>query len=191
MFHSKIKNFSATIVTVKKIIVASKNPVKINATQKAFEKMFPDETFEIEGISADSGVSDQPMTEKETLQGAHNRCQEAQKLSPQADYWVGIEGGLENIDGEMEAFAWICIYAKDGQHGRGRTGSFFLPDKVTELINQGMELGEADDIVFQQNNSKQKSGSIGILTRDVIDRTQYYEPAVIMALIPFANPNLY
>lgn len=52
---------------MKKVIVASKNPVKINATQSAFEKMFPDEEFSFEGISVPSGVSDQPMSEDETL----------------------------------------------------------------------------------------------------------------------------
>jgi non-canonical (house-cleaning) NTP pyrophosphatase len=59
------------------------------------------------------------------------------------------------------------------------------------LIRQGKELGEADDIVFSQNNSKQANGAIGILTGDVIDRTSLYEHAVILALAPFKNLELY
>jgi non-canonical (house-cleaning) NTP pyrophosphatase len=59
------------------------------------------------------------------------------------------------------------------------------------LIQQGKELGEADDIVFNQSNSKQANGSIGILTGDVIDRTALYAHAVILALVPFKNPELY
>lgn len=54
-----------------------------------------------------------------------------------------------------------------------------------------MELGEADDLVFKQTNSKQGRGTVGTLTRDVIQRTEYYKPAVIFALIPFINPELY
>ena len=54
---------------MKKVIIASKNPVKINATKKAFEEVFNDH-FEFEGVSADSSVSDQPMSNKETLKGA-------------------------------------------------------------------------------------------------------------------------
>ena len=42
---------------MKKVIIASKNPVKINATKKAFEEVFNDH-FEYEGVSADSLVSD-------------------------------------------------------------------------------------------------------------------------------------
>ncbi|MEA2092741.1 MAG: DUF84 family protein, partial [Patescibacteria group bacterium] len=55
----------------------------------------------------------------------------------------------------------------------------------------GKELGEADDIVFQRNNSKQENGAVGILTGDVVDRTKCYTEAVILALIPFKNVNLY
>ena len=54
---------------MKKVIITSKNPVKINATKKAFEKVFNDR-FEFEGVSADSLVSDQPMNNAETLNGA-------------------------------------------------------------------------------------------------------------------------
>ncbi len=38
---------------MKKVLIASENPVKINATKKAFEEVFTDR-FEFEGVSADS-----------------------------------------------------------------------------------------------------------------------------------------
>ena len=59
------------------------------------------------------------------------------------------------------------------------------------MIDQGKELGDANDIVFGGNNSKQKNGSVGILTGDIINRTDYYYTALVLALIPFKNPNLY
>ena len=153
--------------------------------------MFPGESFEIQGISAPSEVSDQPMSDAETLRGAMNRANNVSNLETEVDYWVGIEGGLEEVDGELQAFAWVVVRSKDGKIGKGRTGSFFLPEKVAELIKQGMELGEADDIVFGLTNSKQANGAVGILTGDVLTRTTYYEPAVILALIPFKNKTLY
>ncbi|WP_255039576.1 DUF84 family protein [Lacihabitans soyangensis] len=60
-----------------------------------------------------------------------------------------------------------------------------------DLINEGYELGHADEIVFGQNNTKQKMGTTGLLTNNVIDRTQYYTQAVILALIPFLKTDLY
>jgi inosine/xanthosine triphosphatase len=173
----------------RKVIIASKNPVKINAVKIGFERMFPEETFTFEGISVSSGISDQPMTNSETFTGAINRVQNA-KAEANADYWAGIEGGIESVAEEMNAFAWIVIYSKD-KKGKARTGTFFLPPKVAELVHQGKELGEADDIVFGQSNSKQQGGALGLLTQNVIDRTSLYVEAVIMALIPFKNENLY
>ena len=140
---------------MKKIIIASKNPVKINATLSGFQKMFPNETFEISGISVASGVSDQPKSDSETFQGAWNRVDNASKEISNADFWIGIEGGIEEKGLDMEAFAWVVIKAKNKKFGKGRTGTFFLPPKIAELIKQGKELGEADDIVFGQINSKQ------------------------------------
>ena len=54
-----------------------------------------------------------------------------------------------------------------------------------------MELGDADDVIFGRTNSKQGNGSVGILTADVITRTIFYQQAILLALIPFKNSNLY
>lgn len=169
------------------VVVASQNPVKIAAAQQGFERMFPDIDFRFEGVSVPSGVADQPMTRAETLQGAVNRAQEAAETLPQADYSIGIEGGIDIVDGRLEVFAWVVIQ-QDKQIGRAQTGVFYLPDEVAQLVRAGKELGEADDIVFGRSNSKQGTGSIGLLTDDVMTRTSYYVDAVIMALIPFKKP---
>lgn len=183
---------------MKKIIIASTNPVKINAVAAAFGKMFPGEAFETEGISAASGVSNQPKSDSETFEGAMNRAENASHMAD-GDFWVGIEGGVEEMvrpgspqeDSQMEAFAWVVIKGKDGKFGKGRTGTFFLPPKVAELIKRGMELGEADDIVFKRKSSKQENGAVGILTGNIMDRTRYYTETVVLALVPFKNEELY
>jgi len=181
---------------MKTIIVASNNPVKLQAAREGFMQMFPGETFTFATVSVPSGVDDQPFSSRETLQGALNRAQNARALMPHADYWVGIEGGVEDSPegplspGELSVFAWVVVLTCD-HIGKGRTGVFFLPQRVAELVHSGVELGEADDIVFHRTNSKQGNGAIGLLTADLIDRAAYYVPAVIFALIPFKNPELY
>jgi inosine/xanthosine triphosphatase len=175
---------------MKTIILASNNPVKIQATLQGFQRMFPAEEFSIRQVSVLSGVSAQPFSDQETYQGASNRVETAMRMNPEADFWVGIEGGVEEADGELNAFAWIVIRSKDRQ-GRSRSGTFQLPKKLADLIAQGIELGEADDIVFNRSNSKQANGAIGILTGDVIDRTELYRHAVVLALVPFKNKALY
>ena len=174
----------------KRVIIASKNPVKINTVRFGFEEVFNDTGFDFEGISVPSDISDQPMSVDETYQGALNRIKNAKKLVEEADFYCGIEGGLEFFKDQCYAFAWIVI--DNGKTiGKARTGSFMLPPKVVELIEEGMELGHADDIVFGHSNSKQKQGSVGILTHDRLDRTGYYKHAVLLALIPFINEKLF
>lgn len=175
---------------MKRVVVASKNPVKINATKIGFEKMLGAEQFDFVGISVASRVRDQPMSNLETLEGAKNRAINAQREMHDADFWVGIEGGIEKQENDMECFAWCVVLSKE-KMGKARTSTFFLPQKIVELVDSGMELGAADDVVFQRTNSKQANGAVGILTGDVIDRTVYYVDAVVLALIPFKNEELY
>jgi inosine/xanthosine triphosphatase len=174
---------------MKKVVITSKNPIKIQAVKDAFTKMFSDQQFEYESVSALSDVADQPMSDQETLLGATNRVMNAEKLIT-ADFYIGLEGGIQDLGREMESFAWMFVKSGD-KSGKARTATFFLPQKVGELIRGGMELGDADDIVFGKTNSKQSNGAIGLLTHDVITRSSFYTEAVCMALIPFKNPELY
>jgi inosine/xanthosine triphosphatase len=175
---------------MKSIVIASKNPVKAQATMQGFKRMFPEESFRLISVSVPPGVRRQPSSDDETLQGATTRARNAANEIVNADYWVGIEGGITEQDGDMAAFAWVVVLSED-QVGKSRTGTFFLPRDVADLVRGGKELGEADDIVFGQINSKQESGAIGLLTRDIVDRTGLYEHAVLLALVPFKNPELY
>ncbi|KAM7212826.1 Inosine triphosphate pyrophosphatase-like protein [Rhypophila decipiens] len=74
--------------------------------------------------------------------------------------------------------------------GKARTLMYYLPLETSRLVRGGMELGHAEDQIWGQTNSKQKNGSIGLLTGDVIDRKGYIQKAVVGALIPFRNPGL-
>lgn len=172
---------------MKAIIVASTNPVKIAAALEGFQRMFPDEAYTAQGINVGSGVSDQPMSDDETLQGALNRAQRARDAQPAADFWVGIEGGVDTHSGALQSFAWIVVIG-GGKIGKARTAAYYLPEESARLVRAGMELGDADDQIFGRSNSKQQNGSVGLLTGDVIDRTAYYVQAVILALIPLKNP---
>lgn len=45
--------------------------------------------------------------------------------------------------------------------------------------------------VFGRTRSGQGSGTIGMLTGGLLTRTQYYEHTMMLALVPFLNPQLY
>mmetsp|Transcript_27318 Transcript_27318/g.45560 ORF Transcript_27318/g.45560 Transcript_27318/m.45560 type:complete len:211 (-) Transcript_27318:513-1145(-) len=196
------------------VVVGSKNPVKINSVRAAFVRAFPDTSFEFEGIDAASGVPDQPWGDSETRQGAINRalaCSSSFSASKGVppDYAVGLEGGVEEDDAAskhpgaaglqctVNCFAWMAVLkpAPEGavpRWGLARTASFQLPPPIVALMlgsegSSPMELGSADDAVFHDENSKQKGGTVGKVTRGLVDRTAYYEHALHMALCPFMH----
>lgn len=173
-----------------KVIVASENPVKINAVFDGFKRMFPDALIEIKGVKIDSDVSNQPFSDEETYKGAFLRAKKVKKLYASADFFVGIEGGIEVENGEMQSFAWI-VTISNSLVGKARTTSFQIPHRVADLIYKGYELGDADDIVFGESKSKQKNGAVGLLTNDVIKRRELYSQAVILSLIPYKNKILF
>lgn len=175
---------------MKKIYVASRNPVKVACTRAGFERCFPYVMFDVEGVNIPSGVPDQPMTDQETYDGAVKRAERAREAFPDGEFWVGIEGGLDQKNGAMEAFAWVVIIGKF-KSGKSRTSTFFLPPAIVDLVLKGHELGDATDIIFNKDCTKMKSGAVGMLTRDLLNRTEYYEQAITLALIPFINPHLF
>lgn len=175
---------------VQRIVVASRNPAKLRAALGAFQRVFPDRRFDVEGVSVPSGVGHQPMSDEETLLGARNRAEGARRLAPDADFWVGMEGGVEEHPAGLASFAWIVVLSRS-QAGQGRSGVFFLPEPVARLVRSGVELGDANDRVFATQGSKLEAGAIGLLTRGALDRVELYEHATVLALVPFVHPELY
>ncbi|NSW52160.1 MAG: inosine/xanthosine triphosphatase [Anaerolineae bacterium] len=173
------------------VIIASTNPVKVTAVRHAFQRVFPGTEYEFIGVEVPSGVKDQPDSDTECLRGAMQRVFNSREQHPAAHYWVGIEAGIERRDGEMASFSWTVILSTEGRIGKATTGISFLPPAVIEHIEAGLELGEAMDRVFAQQHSKQKNGAVGLLTGNAVTRREVHENAVILALIPFKNPELY
>jgi len=52
-----------------KVVVASLNPVKVGAVKEAFRTQFTSIELEISPLSVESGVSNQPLSDAETLKG--------------------------------------------------------------------------------------------------------------------------
>ncbi len=169
------------------IVVASRNPVKIDAVKKAFSSQFPSASLELIPVDVESGVGKQPDSDQETRQGARNRVKEARRERPDADFWVGLEGGTESVDDQLMAFAWMAVRGRNGKIGEARSVTLPLPPAVKELVDSGLELGEANDRVFSTVNSKQRGGAFGLLTDGRFTREFIYCQTLIFALIPFVN----
>ena len=170
-----------------KVVVASRNPVKVGATTQAFKTLFPDAVLDVTSVNVDSGAGDQPDSDGATRQGARMRALKSREAKPDADFWVGLEGGIEVIDDQLMAFAWMAVQGRVGDVSEARSPTLPLPPAVKKLVAEGLELGEANDRVFSTVNSKQGGGAFGLLTDGLYTREGIYAQTLIMALIPFVN----
>jgi inosine/xanthosine triphosphatase len=179
-----------------RVAVGSKNPVKLAAVRQAFFRAFPDRPLVCVGHDVPSGVSDQPWGHDETRKGALQRARGALLAETGADYAVGIEGGVEDtgVFNGLRSVAYVAIRrSRDLRLSVEHTASFKLPPRVARLLrgeepgHDKLELGAACDLVFNETNSKQQGGTVGAVTRGLLDRTAYYEHAIVCALAPFLH----
>ncbi len=171
-----------------RVIVASENPVKIDAVKETFSKFYND--VEVQGIKVDSGVPAQPINE-DTFTGAKNRAHKLFDENFDADYFVGIEGGVSKYYNNWFAFGCMYILDKEGKSAFGTSPHFELPGKVINELLKGKELGSLIDDLTNEKNTKQNSGAIGYLTDGILDRKNLYISGLITALVPFLNKKMY
>ena len=178
---------------IMRVLVASTNPVKRNATIKAFEKVFSGDVVQCDVLAVPSGVADQPMTEAETKLGAQNRVRHCiEQDTPQDyDYYVAIEGGVDRFEDGAATFAYMAICDASGKIVSGRSANLLLPPSVYTRLKQGEELAHVMDDVFNEHNIRQKGGAIGILTNHLETRESVYTQALILALAPFMHAEHY
>ena len=174
------------------LYVGSQNPVKVNAALETLSDTL-DEAFEVEGISVPSGVSDQPMTEEETREGAINRVKALLSLHGGGEneaWYVAIEGGVDVFEDGPATFAYVVIY-HEGHWSVGRSANLPLPVSVYQALQRGEELGDVMDALFDTHNIKQKGGAIGLLTNHLATRQSVYELAIILTMAKFNFLPLY
>ena len=172
------------------VVVGSTNPVKVGAVLRAFKVVWPEESWEVTGVEVDSGVSDQPMSDTETIAGARNRAMEALRIR-EADFTVGLEGGLQEFEGKWFDSAWIIVRDKNGKEGVGSTIRIEMPKAMMDMINAGKELGDVDDFFFKDTNTKRGVGHFGLMTKGALTREGGYTDAVFVALASFMHPTLF
>lgn len=175
-----------------KVIVGSKNPVKIESVKEGFSNFFKD--VEVIGVEVDSGVPDQPNND-EIYEGAKNRALELKRINDEqdlnGDFFVGIEGGITEIHSKWCNFAVTYIMDNKKRIGFGSSPHFELPGTVTDELLNGGELGPVMDKLTGDFNIKQKGGAIGFFTKNVFSRKDFCVFGVITALVPFVNEELY
>ncbi len=174
-----------------KVLMATKNPGKIEGAKQAFERFF--DNVEIEGVSVNSDVGDQPINE-EILQGAKNRVRNlkiyAENNNIKADFFVSSEAGITDLLGDWIDINCVVVESKDGLQSVGTSQGFPIPDKYIDEIKK-TELGKVMDKIFSGKDLGKGKGGISFLTKNEVSRIDLTKNAFIMALTKHINGDLW
>lgn len=172
-----------------KIAIGTKNPVKIKACKNVMKEIFGN-NIEIIPVEVDSIVSRTPLSDKEMIDGARNRALDSLKKI-EADFGVGMEGGISEISGKRFLTGWSVVIDKNRVESIGGGQRVELPTHIVEEVERGKELGEVIDEITGEKDTKKKFGAVGVLTRRLIDREKAWEVSLIFATSKFLRPDLY
>lgn len=137
-----------------------------------------------------SGVSNQPMSEDETIEGAIHRAQKVLEVFPEAKIGLGLEGGLtyDHVYTQQWYLLSVCA-AWDGSKLQLAKGLFFpIPNHIVErLRDEKLEMKQIIDELAGTEGSNHKEGAYGLFTEGRITRAGVFKEAVIAALTPYAS----
>lgn len=172
-----------------KVNIGSENPVKIKAVKNAFGKYF--KKVEVKGIKTESEVRQQPLNLLEILNGAKTR---AKKNFQNCDYSIGIESGIMSFpcdSGFMEITVAVIFDGK--KFFSGTSPLFEYPDRAVKMLLQGRhDINSAFAELFGKDaDMGRKQGAVGELTRGKVNRAQFTELAVLMALMKIVSKEFF
>jgi inosine/xanthosine triphosphatase len=159
----------------------------------------PETILEIQGYEVESGVSHTPSSREELMRGARQRAEalvERLRATKQpADYFVGLEGGLDvaTENGTRCVLLESWAYVTNGARGHfGCSGSIELPEALAEdVLSNGTELSVAIDRFAGAVGIRDAQGAWGVLSGNLISRQEAFRVAVVAAFAPFYNSKMY
>ena len=168
------------------IVVGTENKAKLAAVESVFRSL-GDVAFSIIGVSAESEVSEQPMSNDETMLGASNRAANALQQYGYADLAIGLEGGVQKQSQAMFLSGWAAIIDPrrgDGKSWFGQSAAIELPESIEQGLIMGKELGPLILELYPDVDSdiRQKGGTNGLLTDGRYTRQLEFEDALKVAL---------
>jgi len=173
---------------IMKVLIATKNQGKIEGAKRALLNYF--DNVEIVGITVESNVGEQPVNDDIYI-GAKNRVKNlkeyAQTNNIDADLFLSIESGINNVLGRWMITNIAVIENNNNFESYGTSPSFPVPDRlVKDIIDT--DLSQVMNKVFTKDNERHnKGGGIQLLTHDKISRIDLTEMAFIMALTEYIN----
>jgi len=177
---------------VVRVRVGSANPVKVEAVRTVLRQAFKGRRLEVEGREVRSEVPAEPFG-KDVINGALHRAENALLFDDWAHFGVGIEAGLfwcEHLQDYLD-IQYCAILDRGGRITLGHGPGFQYPPPLMSLVKNGSTVGEAMARLTGIQGIGHKKGVVGYLSKGMLVRKKLTESAIIAALLPRINTELY
>jgi inosine/xanthosine triphosphatase len=135
-----------------------------------------------------SWVPDMPTSLEELRTWAKNRAIATRNESPDADYFVGMEGWVyHDALWEEYWYVWIVyIEDRDGKWNWGYSGHLRVPSKVVDLLFDGrnLDLEQVMHELMGAENVGDKQGSGAVWSDGFLTRQEQFTIAAKCAIVP-------
>jgi non-canonical (house-cleaning) NTP pyrophosphatase len=126
---------------VMKIAVGTTSEQKLRYLHEVLDEL--NIVAELMPVNVLSGVSDQPISSKETKTGSINRAKNAIAEDDEADIALGIEVGYHpNPNGNYKIFCWATIIDKNDRQISAQSHKLLLPKSHQRVLKEDGYLGD-------------------------------------------------
>jgi non-canonical (house-cleaning) NTP pyrophosphatase len=166
---------------MKKIVLTSKNPVKISAVKNIVEQLFLDTYFEYIPLDLDAKNAEL-FGKQQILAFMKNSLSSAREAISDAEYYVCMQGGMEDSGDEMHETAYVMVSDSSGRSEVSGCSTFRVPTQVANEVRNGKDFAKSVDEFFKVQNTKTTGGFVSILTNGIVNKESHYSQPFAIAI---------
>lgn len=166
--------------------LSSRSPVKVRAVEHAFASFGYEP--KVIGYEVETGVSDQPTTLEESIEGARNRHEALKRQVGEASaYLISIESGVIQVaeEKDLRGCEAVIMTSPSGEEIIGLDLGVSYPRELAELIPDTYpDWG----VLVQERFGMREKDPVTYLTHGALSRAELIEFATRKALAQFIKP---
>jgi inosine/xanthosine triphosphatase len=179
-------------------LVASQNHIKAMAAEDGLRMIFDTAQMikvELSEQSIVSNVREQPISMKESSEGALHRLSKIRSIGSYT-FYIAVEGGIFNVDTPQgsEWFEAACVAAAGPENNQKPAiaygPAYPIPNNFVSHLREGKDLNQVMEIETGIKEAGKALGFDGWLTDGKLDRQQSSAIAVMLAIAKLKHDGL-
>lgn len=165
---------------MKKIVLTSNNPVKISVVKKIAEQLLPDISFEYIPLGLDAKNAEL-FGKQQIINHMTEILNQAHAAVSDAEYYVCMQGGMEDDGSEMHETAYVMVRDSFGKSEISGCSTFKVPNEIAGEVRKGKDFAKAVDEFFDVKDTKTTGGFVSILTGGIVNKENHYAQPLAIA----------